>query len=350
MATITKEQATAIFRSKTDKLTEIASDRVDDIVHSFGLDLRESGGKFTGCCPIHGGDNQTAFHIYKETGNWKCFTHQCHSVNKYGYNIIGFVKGMRKNGFMDAVYYLCNLLKIDWNDIKVDVTDRDLRSFNKQFCKSRGKPARKISRHYLRKSLIIPAEYYIKRGYSAKILNEYDVGLCTRPGSFMENRVIIPVWQDNQLLAGLVARTIFEDYKERKIPKWLSETSFNRFSTLFNYYKAKEHIKDTGSLILVEGPGDIFRLEEAGIKNAVAMFGTELTSAQQQILEESGAINLIVFTDNDDAGKVSLDSIREKCKHSFNIISPKISKKDAGEMTVEEIRKDIIPILDKVRI
>ena len=48
---------------------------------------------------------------------------------------------------------------------------------------------------------------------------------------------------------------------------------------------AKEFIKESGIVILVESPGNVWRLEEAGVHNSVAIFGSSLADRQKMILD-----------------------------------------------------------------
>ena len=70
-----------------------------DIAQVIGehVTLKRSGGSLTGPCPFH--DEQTAggFHVFPESGRWKCF-----SCNESG-DVIDFLRKLRGIGFIDAV-------------------------------------------------------------------------------------------------------------------------------------------------------------------------------------------------------------------------------------------------------
>ena len=93
------------------------------------------------------------------------------------------------------------------------------------------------------------------------------------------------------------------------MPKWLNSKGFNSGACLYNYWNAKDHISETSTAILVEGQGDVWRLDEAGIYNVVGMFGCSLGGQQRLILERSGALKLVVMTDADEAGQKARDKI-----------------------------------------
>jgi hypothetical protein len=50
-----------------------------ELVQKSGGNLKRVAGEWRGRCPLHLGDNRTAFSVYLESGKqkWKCFTHDC---------------------------------------------------------------------------------------------------------------------------------------------------------------------------------------------------------------------------------------------------------------------------------
>jgi DNA primase len=117
---------------------------------------------------------------------------------------------------------------------------------------------------------------------------------------------------------------------------------------LYNFWFAKEFILKTHTAIIVESPGNVWRLEESGIHNSVGIFGSSLSDRQKILLDSSGAMNLIILTDNDEAGRKAAEQIKAKCQNTYRIFIPQINKSDIGEMTVEEINKEIKPYLESI--
>jgi DNA primase len=92
----------------------------------------------------------------------------------------------------------------------------------------------------------------------------------------------------------------------------------------------------------------VWRLEENGIHNSVGIFGSSLSDCQKILLDSSGAMNLVVLTDNDEAGNKAAQSIKQKCQNTYRIFIPKISKSDVGEMNSEEINSEIKKYLESI--
>jgi DNA primase len=159
-------------------------------------------------------------------------------------------------------------------------------------------------------------------------------------------------------MVGCTGRSIFEkcnqckgfhDYNKScpnaddlwKFPKWKHNTDFKSQNHLYNFWFAKDHILKSGVAIIVESPGNVWRLEENNIHNSVGIFGSSLSDRQKILLDSSGAMSLVILTDNDDAGRKAAEQIKHKCQNTYRIFIPKISKADVGEMTSDEIDIEI---------
>ena len=73
----------------------------------------------------------------------------------------------------------------------------------------------------------------------------------------------------------------------------------------------------------------------------------DLASNEDQLLllEQSGALNVIILTDSDEAGTKACEQIIKKCGRRFNYYRPDISTKDVGEMSIEQIKEELYPQL-----
>ena len=74
-----------------------------------------------------------------------------------------------------------------------------------------------------------------------------------------------------------------------------------------------------------------------------------MSDRQKIILDSSGAMKLVILTDNDEAGDKASDIIREKCHRTYQIYRPKISKNDIAEMNKEEIKTEIINYIERIK-
>jgi DNA primase len=175
-------------------------------------------------------------------------------------------------------------------------------------------------------------------------LEAFDVGECLAENQPMSGRVVVPVYDEDYNYVGCVGRSI----KEHLQPKWLHSKGFSK-NVLYGLNLTKERIMETGTVILVEGQGDVWRAFEAGLDMTVGIFGCSINDDQLILLERSGALNVVVFTDYDEAGNKAAEQIMKKCGRRFNYIRPEMPEgvKDVGDLTVEQIKELILPQLER---
>lgn len=376
----TKYHSTDNQQQKLKILSEKLTDRLEEVLDSFGIQYSKDKKKLICACPVHGGDNIAAcniFYVGSETrGNWMCRTNQCEktfiksalglmrgilSHQKYGWT----GKGDKTVSFADTIKYVEDFLQEKVKDIKVDKIKIEKNKFI-QFSDTLDKPVQtsEIKRETVKKSLSIPAQYYMDRGFSSKILVDYDVGLCTATGKEMSERVVVPIYDDNhEFMIGCTGRSVYSqcekcrayhnplhscptDEKKWMYSKWKHSGGFRAQDNLFNFWYALESIKQTATVILVESPGNVLKLVQAGIPNVVATFGAHLTDSQKFKLDCSGAMTMILLLDNDEAGNTARVEIREMCNRTYRVfdiyVPPEFN--DIGDMPdiqdiCEEIRK-----------
>jgi 5S rRNA maturation endonuclease (ribonuclease M5) len=384
MKTMTIKKSHLNDQAKLKIVCDEVCDNIESLLDNLGLEYKTNHKMICMSCPIHGGDNPSALNLYHEgeiyRGNWKCRTHGCEKTFKG--SILGFIRGVlsnqkhnwSKNGddtvsFKDAVEFAMNFIKKDFSKIKISRSDRDKKTFTSivnNISKKQETDINRITRGKILTTLNIPAQYYIDRNYSKEVLTKYDVGLCSNPEREMNNRVVVPIYDnDYEYMVGCSGRSIYEkcsmckcyhdsletcpDEKDRwKFPKWKHNKDFKSQNYLYNFWFAKEHILKSGIAIIVESPGNVWRLEENNIHNSVAIFGSSLSDRQKILLDSSGAMNLVILTDNDEAGRNAAQQIKNKCQNTYRIFIPTISKPDVGEMTSEEINNEIKQYMEKL--
>lgn len=385
MTTMMKTKSHLNDQAKLKIVCDEVCDNIETLLDTFGLDYKFTNKMITMSCPIHGGDNESALNLYPEgdhyRGNWKCRTHGCEKVFKG--SVIGFIRGIISNqqygwrqsgdstcSFKEAVDFATKFINKDLSSIKISKTEREKKQFTNvvnYLNNNQSTNESLITRQQITKSLQIPAQYYIDRGYSKEVLVKYDVGLCDKAGKEMHNRIVVPIYDnDYRYMVGCSGRSIFEKCQSckshhspsEKCPdqnviwkycKWKHNLDFKSQNYLYNFWFAKKHILESSIAIIVESPGNVWRLEENGIHNSVGIFGSSLSDRQKILLDSSGAMNLVVLTDNDDAGHKAAETIKQKCQNTYRIFIPKISKADVGEMNSEEINREIKTYIESIK-
>ena len=376
-----------------DKLKVICDDlcdNIEELLTALDLDYSYSSKMVTLACPIHNGDNLSAVNIYHTgdsyRGNWKCRTHGCDKAFKG--SIIGFIRGVLSSkkynwvkegdqmaSFEEAVRFSLDFLNKNFQDIKISKTDKEKKQFatvieyvlDRKNNKEQNKNTINLpSRHIVRSSLVRPCQYFINRGFSTEILDKYDVGVCDKPNKEMYNRAVAPIYNiEHTHMIGCTGRSVFEKCIECKYfhdpvnscpknedlwkySKWKHSSSVSINHHLYNFWYAKKHIVESSMAILVESPGNVWKLEEHQIYNSLALFGSSISDRQKILLDSSGAMIIVILTDNDDAGNKAAEQIKIKCQNTYRVFHLKISKNDVAEMTGDEIIKEINTPIEKI--
>ncbi len=76
------------------------------VLEAYGLHyrLRRRGHTMYGCCPLHSGNNPTAFHVHMEKEVWNCFT-ACG-----GGDVVDLIRKIEQCSYPDAARYLKSLI------------------------------------------------------------------------------------------------------------------------------------------------------------------------------------------------------------------------------------------------
>lgn len=350
-------------QSELKHLSDMVCDHIEDLLQALDIHEYKMLDKMVlMSCPIHGGDNISALNLYHQgdnyRGNWKCRTHQCEEIFKS--SIIGFVRGClsrnkyewAKNGddvvsFKDALAFCKQFAKNGAGYKKITRKEKEKIDFvntvNYIKPKQNDNP-KAVSRKNVIKSLSIPSEYFLSRDFTKEVLIKYDVGDCFAEGKEMCSRAVVPIYDmSHSYMVGCSGRTI-----NNSKPKWKHSSGFKADENLYNYWYSKEHIKNTGTAIIVESPGNVWRLEEAGIHNSVAIFGSSLGDKQKMLLDISGAMTIITIMDNDDAGKKASEQIKMKCQRTYNVKNIEITNyADLAEMSTDTIIQTIKPLIER---
>ena len=331
---------------KISYLCDQAFNKIDAILDYFNINYIEYHNRLVFPCPIHNGDNLEGCCIFTDGlthhGNWACWTQHCEE--EYVSNLFGFVRGClsqkenRDVSMNETAAFMVKFLQADFNNVPklTKHNDNTLDVFSRKISRK----SYNIDRETIRSRIQIPSEYYIKRGFDPSTLDEFDIGECIVKKQPMSGRVVVPVYDEENNYVGCVGRSLTDNMQ----PKWLHSKGFTK-NVLYGMNIAKQHILSTGTAILVEGQGDVWKMHQAGLKMTVGIFGSSLNEDQLILLEMSGALNIVILTDSDDAGANAYKQIMKKCGRRFNYVRPTISKKDVGEMSVEEIKDELYPQL-----
>jgi len=141
-----------------------------------------------------------------------------------------------------------------------------------------------------------------ERRISVETAERFGVGFFPGKGS-MAGRIVFPLHEDGHLV-GYAGRTVLEIAPEN--PKWLLPKGL-RMTFLYGLEKCDP----TKALVLCESPWGVLWLFQNGMQ-AAALIGTNLTEAQEKLLEPFKTI--IVSMDGDQPGREAAVKLIERLK------------------------------------
>ena len=117
---------------------------------------------------------------------------------------------------------------------------------------------------------------------------------------FFKNRIIFPICHRNNLV-GFTGRTLGT---AKKIPKYLNSSDaewFKKKQIIYNWDMAKQAIRSSRHVIIVEGQFDVVQLWQRNIHNIIGVSGSYFGPAQASFLKKA-VEKVTVFSDGDKAG------------------------------------------------
>lgn len=316
------------------KISAALEEEIEELLAALGFDdIRQNANSYRGVAHCHeDADNPSGFVYYPDQGKWMCFTNQCHT--QHGSDLVGLIMSVLGCSFKKAIDFAQQF--IEGKDLSgVEVRKRQRIDYWQLHL---GQPT--FNDKVLSK-LHSADGYASERSFQKEVFHSYGIGFA-KTGS-MVGRVVVPVRNIKGQIVGFTGRKVYDNMKfsdGTEAPKWWH--CVQRNLNLFNIDRIKQ--RRLNSVIVVEGPWDVLRLEENEIKNSVAILGKYLTLGQIEILSQAGVFEVIMGLDNDGTvrekdEKNTIDTLK---KHLFIVSSVKPTEgKDWGEMTPEEIQKSM---------
>lgn len=146
-------------------------------------------------------------------------------------------------------------------------------------------------------------DFLSKKGFSTSQLRA--AGLVTSRGGrlidMFRTRMMIPLSDATGRIVGFTARTLISDDTGPKYINTPQTVLYDKSRNIFGLHLAKESIRSTKYVVIVEGNLDVIASHQAGIRQVVATAGTAITESQLKGLARlTGDIRLSF--DQDSAG------------------------------------------------
>lgn len=310
-------------RISDEKINEIRNAADIVTIISDYIPLKMQGKNYFGICPFHD-DHSPSMSVSKERQLYKCFV-----CNKGG-NVFNFVKDYENISFIEAVKRVADKVGIPLN---INYVKKENVKYKEDF--EIMNYATKIFQNNLNSKEGTKArEYLAKRSINEEVIKDFKIGLSLNNNTYLYdslskkyninkldelglitkdgikgydkfiNRIMIPLTDLDNNVVGYTGR-IYNDEKDTAKYINTKETNiYKKGNLLFNYYNAKEYIREGKIAILVEGNMDAIRMYSSGVRNVLALMGTSMTKEQVTILKKL-RVPIILMLDNDDAGSLA---------------------------------------------
>ncbi|MCX6646779.1 MAG: DNA primase [bacterium] len=320
---------------------------IDDLIQRVDLNdligryisLKKTGSRFMGVCPFHG-DTNPSLSVDPERKMWYCFGCQA------GGDAITFIRKQEGLEFVEAVNFIARLYGIpvpegardpgasrrktiiDVNDASRDIFIKVLKSkhgrYFRDYLTERGF-TRETAEVYRVGASVNTWDFLssslLKKGFKEDDLVEAGVSLKKKSGSGLvdrfRGRLMIPIIDPLDRTLGFGARAMGDDS-----PKYLNSPEnqiFQKSKILFGLDLAKNAVRKSSQLILMEGYTDVMHAHQAGIENCCAVMGTALTREHLPLIARYAGEVTLSF-DGDEAGiRATTKSIMEFAGSDFTL-------------------------------
>lgn len=295
-----------------------------DILQIIGeyVQLKKAGVNWKGRCPFHN-EKTPSFMVNPDRNIWHCFG--CGE----GGDVYSFIQKIEGLEFPEALKLLGDKtgVKIERFDPRVSSQKNRLMDI----CSAAtghwqtllNSPVGEKARNYLQKrgvsSSVIQTfkfgyaldswddllKFLKNKGYSEQDIFTAGLSVQKNSGSGyydrFRDRLIFPIQDIHGNVIGFTGRA-FKDDDGAKYINSPENPIYHKGKVIYGLDKAKQQIRESGYVVIVEGNMDVVACHQAGFKNVVACSGTALTIDQIQVLKRYTE-NVALCFDQDEAGQ-----------------------------------------------
>ncbi len=349
---------------------------IDQLVAQY-CQIKRKGRNFVSLCPFHN-DSHPSFLISPDKGIAYCFA--CQS----GGDIFSFFQKIESVDFPTAVKMLAEKAGVEIPkdnfqkkpSVSKDEKDRlreclaaastffetKLRAIPAalSYVEKRGVPPELITKFgigYSPDSYSETYDHLLKLGFSRSEIVTAGLGIQKEiEGSIYDrfrHRIMFPIRDAQGSIIGFGGRAMGDsDAKYVNSPE---SPLYNKSSVLFGLFQARDAIRKTRKVVLVEGYFDCIAAHKAGIEHVVAVSGTALTEDHVKILRRH-ADEVILCLDQDNAGQLAAVRAFDLLSRAhLRINSTTLPAKDPDELVQRDpilfahiLNDTAIPYIDSV--
>jgi DNA primase len=270
-------------------------------LYRLDLHLKRRGDQLFGPCPLHGGDNQSAFRVHLGRGLWRCFT-ACG-----GGDTVDLIRKIERCSYSEAARHLQRIAASF-----LPKSPRPVSPFS---------PSDKQAFTPFTRSLALnPGCHFLQniKGILPATAARFEAGI-TNSSPFLKNTVAVRLHDMDGNPLGYCGRRLEPDAASR-FGKWRFPNNFPKAQVLYNAHRAYRF--QNQGIVLVECPWAVMRIAQAGFPNAVALLGTSFSQIQINWLANANFIFLML--DGDPAGHRAASSIINTLGASIRVLQHRL--------------------------
>ncbi len=303
---------------------EEIKNRIDiaDFIGTY-TQLKRAGSNFSARCPFHS-EKTPSFMVSRAKQLWYCF-----GACQEGGDVFKFLMKIEGLEFPEALKILADKAGIELP--KYDKRIESRRNTLLEILKS----VTAFYQHELASERgVIAREYLIKRGLTDAVINEFGLGYAPdswdaltgalhdkfKPEDIVgagiairsernqgiydrfRHRIMFPIRDIHGNTIGFTSRLLDEKRAEGKYVNTPETMVYNKSRALYGLDLAREKIRKSDYVVLVEGNMDVITCHQFGMSNVVAASGTALTFDQIRLIKRYAG-NVMICFDADPAGE-----------------------------------------------
>ena len=285
-----------------------------DVISEY-VPLTKKGQYYWGICPFHN-DKNPSMSVDEKRQTYTCWS--CHNSG----NVFNFVEQIENISFREALRKMADKVGIQVEGYNSNYNSK----FNKYY------EIYDLAEKYYQLMLNTDSgekakEYLNKRGIDSETIKEFgiglsqnakdklvtylkekkydintlnDLGLANNDIDTFINRIMFPLDDRNGRIVGFSGR-IYDNSKMSKYMNTKETVIFKKGMCLYHYHASKEFVRESKSVIIMEGFMDVIRAFTIGVKNTVALMGTALTDDQISLIKKLSS-NVYLCLDGDKPG------------------------------------------------
>lgn len=331
---------------------------IEDVIGEY-VELKRAGRSYKGLSPFTG-EKTPSFFVSPEKNIWHDF-----SSNKGG-DVFAFVMEAEGMDFRQAMEFLARKAGVDLSEYQ-SAGAKKRSAYKKRLLAANELAARYFQQSLLRSQRAI--EYVFKqrglsrqtvqnfqigyapdsgtallaalekRGFTKREIN--DAGLLNRYGKdLFRGRMMIPLMDQGGQVIGFTGRIIGN---VPNAPKYLNTPQtllYDKGRHIFALSQAKEAIRKSGFVVMVEGNLDVVSSHQAGVAQTVATAGTSMTENHLKAVKRLTSDVRLCY-DSDKAGVAATERAIELASHEgveLTIISLPGGAKDPDELIKSSVQ------------